>query len=75
MIVLDGDGQHALEIYDELCRSDEFTLDRSLEIRDYLDCVFLLAEQLERAGRNKEASALYEELYEREKEPPHPQVP
>jgi len=39
-------------------------------VKDYLDCLFLLAEQCERAGRFREAAELYEELYEREKEPP-----
>lgn len=41
-----------------------------MDMRDYLDCVFLVAEHMERVGRNREAARLYEELYEREKEPP-----
>ena len=41
-----------------------------MEVRDYLDCLFLLAEQMERVGRNREAADFYEELYAREKEPP-----
>ena len=68
--LLHGDGKRALSTYDELASHNGFSLQGHLEIRDYLDCVFLLAEQMERTGRNRDAVALYEELYDREKEPP-----
>ena len=68
--LLRGDGRRALTTYDELATQNGFSLQTQIEIRDYLDCVFLLAEQMERVGRNRDAAALYEELYEREKEPP-----
>ena len=68
--LLSGRGQKALEEYDELCEQEGFELSDYLDIRDYLDCIFLLAEQCEHSGRCEQAAELYEELYEREKEPP-----
>ncbi len=68
--LLSGEGQRALETYDHLKAQQGYDLERFLDTRDYLDCVFLLAEQLERAGRDREATQLYEELYSREKDPP-----
>jgi curved DNA-binding protein CbpA len=68
--LLNGAGPKALKQFDEMRKDPDFSLAELLNVRDYLDCVFLLAEQLERAGRNREAAELYEELYEREKEPP-----
>jgi len=68
--LLRADGRQALATYDELASKNGFSLQAYYEVRDYLDCVFLLAEQLERTGRNREAAALYEDLYDREKEPP-----
>jgi len=68
--LLSGHGRKALATYDRLVQEGDFNLEEHLEIKDYLDCIFLLAEQCERAGRYREAAQLYEELYEREKEPP-----
>ena len=68
--LLDGKGKRGLEAYDELGTQGDFDLARHLDVRDYLDCIFLLAEQCEREGRYIEAAKLYEELYRREKDPP-----
>jgi len=68
--LLSGRGHHALLLYDELRQEKGFDLAACLSTRDYLDCVFLLAEQCERVGRYTEAAKFYEELYAREKEPP-----
>ena len=68
--LLSGQGRRAMALYDELSASADFKLEEHLDPKDFLDCVFLLAEQCERANRFREAAALYEELYEREKEPP-----
>jgi curved DNA-binding protein CbpA len=68
--LLAGQGRRALSLYDELREDGEFSLEHYLDPKDYLDCIFLLAEQCERAERFREAARLYEELYEREKEPP-----
>ncbi len=68
--LLSGRGEQALEEYDDLCEEEDFELDEHLDVRDYLDCLFLLAEQCEHEGRYQQAADLYEDLYEREKEPP-----
>ncbi len=68
--LLAGRGHRAMALYDELNVREDFSLEDYLEPKDFLDCVFLLAEQCERAERHREAVRLYEELYEREKEPP-----
>lgn len=68
--LLGGRGRRALASWDELNKDGVFRLTGYLDPRDYLDCLFLLAEQCERAGRYREAASLYEELYELEKQPP-----
>lgn len=69
--LLKGDGQEALAEYEELRKAEKgFDLSRYLSTCDYLDCIFLLAEQYECAGRYHEAAVFYEELYRREKNPP-----
>jgi len=68
--LLSGRGEQALEEYDELCEEEGFELTDHLDMRDYLDCLFLLAEQCEHEERYQQAAELYEELYQREKEPP-----
>jgi curved DNA-binding protein CbpA len=68
--LLRGEGVQALASYDELVGRMGISLNSFMGMRDYLDCVFLVAEQMERVGRNREAARLYEELYDREKEPP-----
>jgi curved DNA-binding protein CbpA len=68
--LLAGRGRRALSTYDQLTVRSEFDLYEYLDTKDYLDCIFLLAEQCERVNRFREAAELYEELYEREKEPP-----
>ena len=68
--LLAGRGRQALNMYDHLAARADFSLGEHLDAKDYLDCVFLLAEQCERSSRFREAARLYEELYEVEKEPP-----
>jgi curved DNA-binding protein CbpA len=68
--LLAGRGRQALSMYDHLAARADFSLKEHLDPKDYLDCVFLLAEQCERSGRFREAARLYEELYEAEKDPP-----
>lgn len=68
--LLAGHGRRALSLYDQLFAPGGIRLRQHLDLKDYLDCIFLLAEQCERTSRFREAADLYEELYEREKEPP-----
>ncbi|MFW6189071.1 MAG: DnaJ domain-containing protein [Planctomycetota bacterium] len=68
--LLSGKARKALNTYDELRERGDFDLEELLDPKDYLDCIFLLAEQCEKDERFREAAELYEELYEREKEPP-----
>ena len=68
--MLAGRGRRALGTYDEMLERGDFGLQQHLDPKDYLDCLFLLAEQCERAGRHREAAGMYEELYDREKDPP-----
>ncbi len=68
--LLSGQGRRALRLYDELIEQEGFELEEFLSVKDYLDCIFLLAEQLEHEDRYREAADYYEELYEKEKEPP-----
>jgi curved DNA-binding protein CbpA len=68
--LLSGKGKRALMAFDDLSSRPDFRLADHLEMRDYLDAIFLLAEQCEKVGRFRQAAALYEELYEREKDPP-----
>ena len=68
--LLRADGRQALATYDELSSRDGFSLRSFMATKDYMDCVFLVAEQMERVGRNREATCLYEELYAEEKNPP-----
>jgi len=68
--LLAGDSERGVTAFDEASADGGFHLLDYLDARDYLDCVFLLAEQYEHQNRFTEAVALYEELYEREKDPP-----
>jgi len=69
--LLDGYGEEALRIYDEImpgkCRT---ALLPPLGMKDYLDCLFLIAEEYERQEKLREAVEVYEEIYEEEKEEP-----
>jgi len=67
--LLNSRGVEALRMYDRM-KEEGFSLELNLGQRDYLDCLFLVAERLEEVGRDKEAADVYEELYGREKMPP-----
>ncbi len=59
--LLDGRAEEAVEIYEEMLgRVDGLDLRDHLEYRDYMDCVFLLAEEFERMGRLEIALELYQ---------------
>lgn len=69
--LLSGNGAAAIELYERL-RGDRPTVDLYpyLNLKDHLDCKFLLGEEYERRGRLDEALALYEEVYREELEGP-----
>ena len=68
--LLDGRGESALKTFDRFSARKGFDLLNYLDMRDYLDCKFLLAEQLELHHRYEEAAQMYEEVYREEAEPP-----
>ena len=69
--LLEGRGARAVEIYESLLRDfADFDLLPYLDLKDYLDCKFLLGEQYERRGNLKVALGMYQEVYNEEAEPP-----
>ena len=69
--LLHGRGQRGVLTYERLCREvKDFALYNFMSLKDYLDTVFLLAEQYEAQGRMEEALALYLEVYKEESQGP-----
>lgn len=70
-LLLNGCGEEALELYEKLMNGRPVVaMLPVLGLKDYLDCVFLLAEEYERQEKLHQAVTLYEEVYEEEKEEP-----
>lgn len=63
--LLSGQEDRAVENYEKLQHAGA-ELAHCLELRDWVDCKFLLAEHYARRGRCREALALYEELHQSE---------
>lgn len=62
--LLDNRGRQALKDYDRLKKDiQDFHLLSYLSFKDFIDCVFLLAEECERQKRFAEALEFYEEAY------------
>ena len=69
--LLEGHGARAVEIYESLIRDCiDFDLLPYLDLKDYLDCKFLLAEEYERQGNFRTAVEMYREVYNEELELP-----
>ena len=69
--LLEGHGARAVEIYESLLHDYiSFDLLPYLDLKDYLDCKFLLAEEYERQGRFAVAVEMYREVYNEELELP-----
>jgi curved DNA-binding protein CbpA len=65
--LLGGDVARALELYERLVRADgSYDLSHHLQLRDWVDCKFLLAEEYQRRSDFERALALYEDLYRSE---------
>ena len=64
-------GEEAIEIYEQAqAKTPGFDLSKYLEARDYLDCLFLLGEEYERAGDWKQALEFYHKVYDLERDQP-----
>lgn len=63
--------QDAVELFDELRGSDDYSLADYLDREDYMDCAFLLAEEYEHQLRHSEAYELLVDLILMEQEKPY----
>ncbi len=69
--LLNERGDEAVEVFERtLERLGEFDLSKYLDSRDYLDCLFLLGEEYERAGDWKQALDFYHKVYDLERASP-----
>jgi curved DNA-binding protein CbpA len=65
--LLGGNVAQAMELYERLVRANSgYDLSHHLELRDWVDCKFLLAEEYQRRSDFERALALYEDLYHSE---------
>jgi tetratricopeptide (TPR) repeat protein len=61
--LLNSEYEEALELHDELCsRYEDFSLEDYLGHEDYMDCLFLMAEALEKKGEYIRACELYKHI-------------
>jgi len=69
--LVDGKSKEALATFERLSRENgDFDLAILLPERDYLDCMFLLAEQYERARKYKRSLEFYWEVFMEERQHP-----
>ena len=61
--LLHSNPEEALLLYGKLSSNGPFRLDLYLRWEDYMDCAFLLAEELARCGKVKEAFRLFRQIY------------
>jgi curved DNA-binding protein CbpA len=62
--LLGGNIAQAIELYERLVRANNgYDLSHHLELRDWVDCKFLLAEEYQRRSDFERALGLYEDLY------------
>jgi tetratricopeptide (TPR) repeat protein len=61
--LLHSNPEEALFLYGRLSSNGPFRLDLYLSWEDYMDCAFLLAEQLARVGKFMEAFRLFKQIY------------
>jgi curved DNA-binding protein CbpA len=69
--LLNSRSQEALILYERLLDHPRFRLERYLEWEDYMDCTFLLAEELDAAGEYEQALSLLLQLYRSEQRRPY----
>ena len=69
--LLNERGDEAVEVFERAKeRLGDFDLSKYLDSRDYLDCLFLLGEEYERAGDWKQALDFYHKVYDLERDSP-----
>ncbi len=61
----------ALELFDDLTSKNGFSLEKHLNREDYMDCVFMLAEEYEKRGEYEKAFDLYVRIVHYELEEPY----
>ena len=65
--LLKENGHQAVKDYEQLRKENKgFDLFKFLVLKDYLDCLFLLAEEYEKQGKYEMAFKLYEDVYQKE---------
>jgi curved DNA-binding protein CbpA len=69
--LLNERGDEAITVFERARdRLGDFDLSKYLDSRDYLDCLFLLGEEYERAGDWKQALDFYHKVYDLERDSP-----
>jgi len=61
--LLNARSTDALELYQDLCATRNFRLEKYLTREDYMDCAFLLAEQFAKRKQYVEAMELFKKIY------------
>ncbi len=61
----------ALEVFDRLCSAGEFRLELHMDREDFMDCAYLLAEELEKRGSYFEAFRLLVSIIRHERQRPY----
>jgi len=69
--LLNSRSEEALELYERLLRNPRFRLDLYLDWEDYMDCTFLLAEELDAIGQHERALNLLFHLHRCEQKRPY----
>lgn len=69
--LLNSNGSDALDLYEQLCATKQFRLQRYLTREDYMDCAFLLAEQFAQRKKYVKAMELFKQIYLDELERPY----
>ena len=69
--LLNEEQAEAVAIYERMLETQaDFDLGHYLDVKDYLDCEFLLGEAYERLGKWREALRFYERVYDEERDGP-----
>jgi len=63
--------EDALELYEQLLRFSDFSLELYLDREDFMDCAFLLAEEYDRRGKYQKAFDLLMKIVEWERKKPY----